>query len=123
MIRILLGTLLLTASHAQGSNPIIGKWLTGDGERKIEIYAQGDKFAGKIIWVKAPERRGEIGKIVMTHLKFENGSYDGGQFFMPTQKHSASCAAELENSDNLKINIYHGIKLIGTTMRLKRVTL
>lgn len=122
MIRILLGILLLTASHAQGSNPIIGNWLTDDGERKIEIYAQGDKFAGKIVWVKSIERRNEIGKIVMTDLKFEKGTYDGGQFFMPTQKHSTSCAADLEGNDNLKINIYHGIKFLGTTMRLKRVT-
>ena len=116
-------TLLLVAGalQAQEANPIIGQWLTDDGERKIQIFAQDDKYTAKIVWVKKTEMQGEIGKIVLTDLKFVNGSYDGGQFFMSTQKHSASCAAELEGNDNLKINIYHGLKLFGHAMRLRRV--
>ncbi len=122
MNKLLLGFIAVCAVQAQVANPIIGQWLTDDGERKIQIYAQGGKYSGKIVWVKKQDMQSEIGKIVLTDLKFENGSYDGGQFFMPTQKHSASCAADLEGNDNLKINIYHGLKLFGTTMRLKRVS-
>lgn len=121
-MKIITALFLAGALHAQTANPIVGQWLTDDGERKIQIFAQGDKFIGKIVWVKKTEMQPEIGKIVLTDLKFVNGSYDGGQFFMPTQKHSASCAAELEGNDNLKINIYHGLKLFGHAMRLKRVS-
>jgi uncharacterized protein (DUF2147 family) len=121
-MKIIVTLFLAGALSAQSANSIVGQWLTDDGERKIQISAQGDIFTGKIVWVKKAEMQSEVGKIVMTDLKFVNGSYDGGQFFMPTQKHSASCAAELEGSDGLKINIYHGIKLLGHAMRLKRVS-
>jgi hypothetical protein len=38
--------------HAQ--NHIIGKWLSEDEEGVTEVYKQGDRFFGKITWLKKP---------------------------------------------------------------------
>jgi uncharacterized protein (DUF2147 family) len=46
--------ILFISSHvsAQSSNNIFGVWLSEKRDGKIEIYQQGDKLFGKIVWTK-----------------------------------------------------------------------
>jgi len=102
------------------SDDILGTWLTSDGERKISVYKQNEKYFGKIIWVKNSDKKDEVGKIVMKDLEFSKGEYDDGSFIMPTEKHSADCAAILKKSNVLQITIYHGMKLFGHSIYLSK---
>lgn len=50
----------LTA-QPQGSDEslrIAGVWLTADGKAHIEISSCGEKFCGKIVWLKEPQKNG-----------------------------------------------------------------
>ena len=48
---------LLTAL-AGWSQDIMGKWVTEAGDAQVEIYQQGDKVNGKIVWLKqGPETK------------------------------------------------------------------
>lgn len=107
--------------YAQTANDIIGNWLTSDGERKINIYKQGDKYFGKIFWVKMTDKKNEINKIVMMDLVYENGEYEQGTFLMPSDKHNASCAAKILKSKILKVSIYHGLQLFGHSLYLSKI--
>lgn len=51
---ILIASLISFAAHSQNkANGIIGIWLTSGKEpAKIQIYKSGEKFYGKIIWLK-----------------------------------------------------------------------
>lgn len=112
---------ITSAAFAQTkSDDIIGTWLTSDGERKISVYKQNEKYYGKIIWVKNSDKKDEIGKIVMKDLEFSNGEYDDGSFIMPTEKHSADCAAIFKKGNVLQITIYHGMKIFGHNIYLSK---
>ena len=44
--------LMSVAGYAQN---VLGKWVTTDNESNVEIYQNGDKLYGKIIWLKRGE--------------------------------------------------------------------
>lgn len=48
--------LLLSATTVLGADPsgMLGIWKTEKNESKIEIFRYGEKFCGKIIWLKDP---------------------------------------------------------------------
>jgi uncharacterized protein (DUF2147 family) len=38
---------------------IIGVWLTADDKAHVAIYKTGDRYSGKIVWLKEPEKNGK----------------------------------------------------------------
>ena len=47
--------LLSTSSfHFKEDNPeaIVGVWKTGEGNALVRIYKNGDKYQGKVVWLK-----------------------------------------------------------------------
>ena len=42
-------------TYAQEQNAIAGIWLIQDKDAKVEIFEKGDKFYGKIYWMKYPK--------------------------------------------------------------------
>ena len=113
--------LIMSSAFAQTkSDDIIGSWITSDGERKISVYKQNEKYYGKIVWVKNSDKKDEVGKIVIKDLEFDKGEYDGGSFIIPTEKHSADCAAILKKGNMLQITIYHGMKIFGHSNYLSK---
>jgi uncharacterized protein (DUF2147 family) len=38
---------------------IIGVWLTGDEKAHIDVYKTGDRYSGKIVWLKELEKNGK----------------------------------------------------------------
>ncbi|NCU05342.1 MAG: DUF2147 domain-containing protein, partial [Chitinophagaceae bacterium] len=54
---VLFSTILLTSfTTVAQDNPdaIIGSWKNGEGTGIIQIYKNGDKYQGKITWLKEP---------------------------------------------------------------------
>src|SRR5271166_2314277 len=47
-------TIGATASALAASDSIIGVWLNGDKDAHIEIAKCGEKYCGKIVWLKEP---------------------------------------------------------------------
>jgi len=99
---------------------ILGVWLTSDGEMKVSVYKQNEKYFGKIVYVKNSDKKNDIGKIVMKDLVFEDGEFDNGSFIMPSDKHNADCAATLKKGNVLQIIIYHGLKIFGHSIYLSK---
>jgi len=57
---LFVGSLLIIAGasafHLKADNPdgIVGVWKTGEGTAMVRIYKNGDKYQGKIVWLKEP---------------------------------------------------------------------
>jgi len=49
----------LRAQSFTGADAILGTWLTSDGKAKISITKYGEKYGGKIVWLKEPNKNGK----------------------------------------------------------------
>ena len=55
MKRCIVSLVLALMSVAGYAQNVLGKWVTTDNESNVEIYQNGDKLFGKIIWLKRGE--------------------------------------------------------------------
>ena len=138
---ILLFFLLSFASYAQTkADDIAGIWLTGGKEpAKIQIYKAGEKFYGKIIWLKNPSENGKprvdgnnpdkskrstpvIGLVILTGFKFDGDEeWKGGNIYDPENGKTYSSYMYLKNRTTLKVRGYVGVALLGRTETWTRV--
>jgi len=119
--------------YAQKADDVVGQWYSEKNESLIEIYKTGNKFYGKIIWLKEPLRDGKpkvddknpdeklrnrplIGLVILKDFVFDGkDEWSDGQIYDPKSGKTYSCYMKLENKDKLKIRGYIGISLIGRT--------
>ncbi len=114
---------------------IIGNWKTQNGKGVIQIYKNGDKFQGKIIWLKEPNdpktgkpqldimhpdkqnhTRPVLGLVNLWGFKYNgNHEWNGGKIYDPENGKTYSCKMSLEGSNKLKVRGYIGVSLIGRT--------
>jgi len=119
----------------QQTNPdaIIGSWKNGEGTGIIQIYKNGEKYQGKITWLKEPNDP-ETGKpkLDKKHPDEKNHSrpvmglvnmwgfthtadkeWTGGKIYDPKNGKTYSCKIAMETNNTLKVRGYIGISLIG----------
>jgi len=116
------------------ADDITGIWLTGGKEpAKIQIYKSGEKFYGKIIWLKNPTENGKqrvdinnpdetkrsnpiIGLVMLNGFKFDgDDEWKGGDIYDPESGKTYSSYLYLKDKNTLKVRGYVGISLFGRT--------
>ena len=135
--------LKLTAQDFKADD-IVGVWLNEDKDAHIEIYNDGGKYFGKIIWLKTPidektgkpkvddkntdpalQNRPVMGLLLLKDFVFDgDDEWEDGEIYDPKSGKTYSCYMEFpdeDNLDNLKIRGYIGISLIGRTTYWTRV--
>jgi uncharacterized protein (DUF2147 family) len=137
IITVLIVTVFLFSFSIQAQNKaddITGIWLTGGKEpAKIQIYRSGEKFYGKIIWLKNPIKNGKqkfdtnnpntekqknpvTGLVILTGFKFDgDDEWEGGDIYDPESGKTYSCYLYLKDRSTLKVRGYVGISLLGRT--------
>jgi uncharacterized protein (DUF2147 family) len=133
---ILISTVSILSFTVVKNNPdaIVGSWKTGDGTGIIQIFKNGDKYQGKITWLKEPtdengkpktdknhpdeknHARPVLGLVNMWGFK-HNGEkeWTGGKIYDPQSGKTYSCKITLENANTLKLRGYIGVSLLGRT--------
>ncbi|NOR87706.1 MAG: DUF2147 domain-containing protein [Bacteroidales bacterium] len=130
--------LILTFTMGQliaqtGGDRILGKWLNEEKDAKVEIYKQGDKYFGKLVWLKEPNRedgsaklddenpddklksRAIQGLIMLQDFVYDDDEWEDGEIYDPKSGKTYSCYMELEEPTKLMIKGYIGVKWIGRT--------
>ncbi len=148
-IAILLMGLLMTPFvqvQAQDvkADDILGVWLTQDKDSHVQIYKDGDKYFGKIIWLKDPidsktgkpkvddknedpslRNRPVMGMKLLKNFVFDgDDEWEDGTIYDPKKGKTYSCYMEFpdeNNKDRLKIRGYIGVSLLGRTVYWTRV--
>ena len=143
MKKILLATLsiclvLVISSFAvKQDNPdaIVGSWKNGEGTGIIQIYKNGDKYQGKITWLKEPNdpktgkpktdishpeeknhSRPVLGLVNMWGFKYtDKNEWTGGKIYDPKNGKTYSCKVAMESNNVIKVRGYIGVSLIGRT--------
>ena len=129
--------LLVTAFTKAPDNPdaIIGVWKTGEGNAMVRIYKNGDKYQGKVVWLKEPTDP-ETGKakldknnadetartrpvLGMTNIwgfiQNEKNSWEDGRIYDPKNGSTYSCNIKMINPNTLEVRGYIGVAIIGRT--------
>ena len=133
--------LALTAGlYAQPKAPeadeILGIWLTGSKKGKVEIYKCGDRYCGKLVWLKEPtyedgtqkidkknpdpalQKRPVKGLNILTDFEYdEDLEWEDGEIYDPENGKTYSCEIWMDEEDRNILNVrgYIGISLIGRT--------
>lgn len=119
-------------------DPIEGIWYNEEKTSKIKIYkAKNDKFYGKVVWLKEPEKDGKerldennpdkskrdnpiIGLVLLRSFeKDDDNEYDDGTIYDPRNGKTYSCVMTL-NGDKLEVRGYVGVSWLGRTSEFTR---
>ncbi|HLO79790.1 MAG TPA: DUF2147 domain-containing protein [Chitinophagaceae bacterium] len=138
---VLLLLILTVNSRAQSADDILGVWLTGEGNGHVEIYRNGPKYQGKIVWLKEPtdpktgkprtdvnhpdqanHTRPILGLVNLWGFTFKGkNEYENGRVYDPKNGKEYKCVMTLKDKDHLDVRGYVGISMIGRTDRWTRV--
>jgi len=125
----------LTAQNQQKTeaNAILGKWITEDSLNVIEIYKEGDKFYGKIIWIspnsalfdinnKDESQRSNFlrGTDVISELSFNGTEWTGGSFYNKDSGTDYPCRMWLSENGCLALKEYWGFLWWGEKKEWQR---
>jgi uncharacterized protein (DUF2147 family) len=120
----ILASISFSLANAQNSDLIVGKWLSADGDGKIEIYKKGDVYYGKLIWLKEPnETNGKpkiddenpdpskrntplLNLVILKNFTFEDGFWQGGTIYDPKNGKTYKCEMWTEGKNTLRIRGY-----------------
>lgn len=147
LLFLLMGVLSLSffQSNAQSikADDIVGVWLNEDKDAHVEIYNQGGKYFGKIIWLLHPNEdnattpnlddknldaslrsRPVMGLQLLTDFVFDgDDEWEDGKIYDPKSGKTYSCYIEFDddNKGELKVRGFIGVSLIGKTTYWTRV--
>ncbi len=123
----------LAQGFAQVSkDAIIGTWLTASGTAKVQISREGDKYNGKIAWLKNPlDENGKpkvdknnpdknqkstpiLGLKMLKDFVYDDGEWNDGTIYDPNNGKTYSCVIKYRDG-KLDLRGYIGISLLGRT--------
>ena len=130
-------------SQEYKASDIEGIWLNEDEDAKVEITKKGDKYFGKVIWIKDPideetgkpkkdkhnpdeklRDRPSLGLEILTNFKFDgDDEWDDGKIYDPKCGKTYSCYMRMLDKDKIKIRGYIGFSLLGRTTYWTRSTI
>ncbi|HEX7902764.1 MAG TPA: DUF2147 domain-containing protein [Chitinophagaceae bacterium] len=123
----------LTSLFAQHADGIKGVWVNDAKDAKVEIYKSGDKYFGKITWVKemyeadgrTPKKdsknsdeklrsRNIVNMVILSGFTFDDGEWTGGELYDPKSGKTYKSKMKLKG-DALEIRGYVGSPMFGKT--------
>ena len=137
LISFSLLTSMNTISPSLEDNPdaIQGVWKTGEGNAMVRIYKNGDKYQGKVVWLKEPidpetgkpkvdkfhpdeasRTRPVLGLInVWGFVYQEKNVWSEGNIYDPKNGNTYSCTIKMVNPNTIEVRGFIGVSLIGRT--------
>ena len=142
-ILLLIGTLLcmtLFATAKTGPDDIVGTWVDANGQAHLQIYKEGNKYHGKLIWLKVPNwpktgtpkldinnpdksqhTKPLLGLQILRNFVYDDGEWNGGRIYDPQNGKDYKCYLKLKDANTLSMRGYIGISLLGRTEIWTRV--
>jgi uncharacterized protein (DUF2147 family) len=134
-IIILISLMMTVSAFSQNkkADDIIGKWMTENNESKVEIYKIGDKYYGKISWLKEPNDKetakpkkdknnpdAKLRERPVLGMNFVSGfifdgkdSWEDGTVYDPKSGKTYNAYINFEAKDKIKLRGYIGKSWMG----------
>jgi uncharacterized protein (DUF2147 family) len=138
-ITLLIAITFGSVASAQKADAILGTWVNPNGQDHILIYKRGNKYFGKLDWIKFPNdeqgkpktdkknpdvalrSRPELGLELLKDFTFDGDNvWADGTIYDPKSGKTYSCKMTLDGN-SLKIRGYVGISLFGRSETWTRV--
>lgn len=107
---------------------ILGVWMSAKKDTKFQIFKQGSKFYGKIIWgtgsaakdIRNPDEklrdRDVVGLVILNDFIFDGSdTWEKGTIYDPREGKTYSCKLSLKSDNQLSVRGFVGISLFGRT--------
>ncbi len=129
-------SLFTTLISIATNNPdaVLGVWKNGEGTGLVQIYKKGERYFGKIVWLKIPNNPDGTPRVDVNNpeeklrtqplkglenlrnFKFvgEN-KWEEGNIYDPKNGNTYSSTMRLINGNSLEVRGYIGVSLIGRT--------
>ena len=124
------------------ADDVLGIWFNEEKDAKIEIYEDGGKYFGRIIWLEEPidpetgkpklddenpdeelQKRPVMGLLLVKDFVFDGDDvWDDGEIYDPKSGNTYSCYMKFDSENTLKVRGYIGISWIGRTTYWTRTT-
>ncbi|MBX7243401.1 MAG: DUF2147 domain-containing protein [Bacteroidia bacterium] len=129
-------------SFAQSSaDDLIGVWEPSHGKGRVKVEKIGDKYYGKVVWIKEPidpetgqkkldksnpdpalRSRPRLGLRVLKDFTFSGkGVWEKGTIYDPENGSTYNCTITMKDKNTLDIRGYIGVSVFGRTDVWKRV--
>jgi uncharacterized protein (DUF2147 family) len=127
------------SAYSQNPDAIVGKWYNTEKDAKVEIFKEGNKYFGKIIWLQDPkddtgkpkvdlnnsdvskQQRKIIGLKILDNFQFNGGVWEDGTIYDPKNGKTYSCIIKKKDNKTLEVRGFVGISLIGRTVEWTKV--
>ncbi|HMX03161.1 MAG TPA: DUF2147 domain-containing protein [Chitinophagales bacterium] len=116
----------MSAKAQNWQDNILGGWINGDKDAKVEIYVKDGKYYGKITWLRNPneedgtpkvddenpdeskQKEPIMGLVILKGFDFVDGMWKNGTIYDPKNGKTYKCEMWLDGKE-LKIRGYWGI--------------
>jgi len=120
---------------------LIGVWEPGNGKAKVKITKVGNKYFGKIVWLKFPTYDDGSKKVdknnpdakmhtapILGYKILKDFEYVGkktwenGTIYDPENGSTYSCVIKLKDNNTIEVRGYIGVSAIGRTDTWKKLS-
>lgn len=143
LISCLCMLMMSTLSAQDDGDALIGVWEPSNGKARVKIDKIGNKYFGKIVWLREPEDP-ETGKpkldknnpdksmqnvplrgyrMLKDFVYQGDGEWVDGTIYDPESGSTYSCVIKLKDENTLDIRGYVGVKVLGRTDVWKKLNM
>ena len=130
------------SAKADDPDRLVGRWLSAKKKNQVQIYKQGDRYYGKLIWTADPidpvtkvaklDKRNPDEKLrtrpvmnlpIITNLAYKgNNVWADGQIYNPEDGRTYGCELTLQDANTLSLHGFmFGMSFLGRTSLWTRV--
>lgn len=134
------------AGFSGDADSVLGPWYNEEKDARIEVYKCGDKYCGKVEWMKFPNypddskdgapgtpklddknpdealrKNPRLGLVIVKDMAWAgDGKWDGGKIYDPKSGKTYSAKMKMTDAETLDLRGYVGISLFGKTTTWSR---
>lgn len=130
------------AHTADDPDAILGKWLSSKKRNQVQIFKQGNKYYGKLVWMLEPTEPGTnklkadkenpdeklrnrplMQMVLLTNLTYKgNNQWGDGEIYNPEDGKTYSCEISLKGPNAIDLRGYvMGLSFLGKSKTWTRV--
>lgn len=135
-------SLTALASVSDDPEAILGRWLSSKKRNQVQIYKQGTKYYGKLVWMLEPNdpvtnkpkvdrqnpdeklrNRPLMNAVLVTNLTYKgNNIWGDGEIYNPEDGKTYNCQVSLKDPNSIDLRGYvMGLSFLGKSRTWTRV--